>query len=292
VVARSVLGNTMPGHQSFFYVFTINNYNDDEVQRVKEIKCRAIKAGFEVGESGTPHIQGAIYLDKKKTLKGLKDALGGRAHVEKARGTWEQQDYCLKDGEVLRHEGEPPKQGARVDLQLVKQDIDEGMGEHELWDVHFETMVRYGRALKEYLDIKRRYAFRTEMAQGVWIYGPSGVGKSHEAFRDFDPHKTYVKCLDDEWWDGYEGQETVIFNEFRGEVGFSRMLDLTDKHPCWVKRRGREPTPFMAKKIVVTCPMCPGEVYQKAKDNDTLYQLERRFEIIHMTKRKRDDDAE
>lgn len=279
----------MPGPQSYFYCFTINNYDDNEVELVKTVKCRAIKAGLEVGESGTPHIQGAIYLDSKKTLKGVKDLLGGRAHVEKARGTWAQQDYCLKDGKVLRNEGEPPEPGKRVDLQLVKQAIDDGMGEHELWDTHFETMVRYGKAMKEYIDMKRRGRCRKHMTKGTWYYGPTGVGKSHVAFADYDPSTTYVKTLDDVWWDGYEGQETVILNEFRGEIKFSQLLDLTDKWPMSVKRRSREPIPFMAKHVIVTSAMHPGEVFQKANEADNIAQLERRFEIVHLAKRKRSE---
>jgi len=282
----------MPGPQSYFYCFTINNYNDDEVELVKSIDCRAIKAGLEVGESGTPHIQGAIYLKQKKTLKALKDLLGGRAHVEKARGTWEQQDYCLKDGMVLRCEGEPPAQGKRIDLQEVKQAIDDGMGEHELWETYFETMVRYGKAMKEYIDIKRRGQCRKHMTKGTWYYGPTGVGKSHVAFDDYDPTNTYVKTLDDVWWDGYEGQETVILNEFRGEIKFSQLLDLTDKWPMTVKRRSREPVPFVAKRVIVTSAMHPGEVFQKANEADNIAQLERRFEIVHLTKRKRSESAD
>lgn len=280
----------MPGQQFCGFVFTINNYDTEDIEAVKTVECRAITCGFEEGESGTKHIQGAIYFKNKKTIGGACKALGGRAYVDKMRGTWEQNlKYTSKDDNMLRVEGEPPQQGSRTDLAAVKADIDAGMGEHELWDVHFEVMVRYGKAMKEYLDIKRRGQRREHMTKGTWYYGPTGVGKSHAAFADYDPKTTYVKTLDDAWWDGYEGQETVILNEFRGEIKYSQLLDLTDRWPMTVKRRCREPIPFMAKHIIVTSAMHPGEVYQRSGDNDNIDQLERRFDIVHMTKRKRSD---
>ena len=175
-----------------------------------------------------------------------------------------------------------------MDLQEVKQAIDDGMGEHELWDEYFETMVRYSRAMKEYLDVKRRSMFRKEMAIGTWIWGPTGVGKSHMAFKDFDSKTTYVHDVSTDWWDAYEGQETVIINEFRGEIKFSQLLDLTDKWPKKVKRRGREDTPFMAKKVIITSSMPPDECYQKSQGLDNIDQLMRRFEVLHVKKRCRE----
>ena len=68
------------------------------------------------------------------------------------------------------------------------------------------------------------------MTQGTYIHGPSGVGKSHMAFQGFTPETHYVKCLEDEWWDGYTGQPIVIINEFRGQIKLSELFDLVDKN--------------------------------------------------------------
>ncbi len=61
-------------------------------------------AGLEIGENGTPHIQGFVHMDidpKKGGIKFWKYVLpeGGRAHLENARGPDESnREYCSKEG--------------------------------------------------------------------------------------------------------------------------------------------------------------------------------------------------
>jgi hypothetical protein len=88
------------------------------------------------------------------------------------------------------------------------------------------------------------------------------------------------------WWDGYTGQETVILNEFRGQMLFSELLDLVDKFPKTVKIRNREPRPFLAKRLLVTSSMKPELVYSGVLEkSDNIDQLFRRFEIVECTEK-------
>lgn len=176
--------------------------------------------------------------------------------------------------------GEEPKQGDRNDLKDVVKRIREGETSAE--DILMEDpgyYHMYGRTIEKAEDVLLRKRFRTEMTKGTWYYGPTGSGKSHLAFQDFDPSTHYVKCLKDQWWDGYTGQKTVILNEFRGEISFGEMLALTDKWPHSVKRRNREPTPFLAEHVIVTSAMSPAEIFRKLNSDDRIEQLTRRFDI-------------
>lgn len=100
--------------------FTLNNYCDEEVEAL----CNWLDSlgdkllysivGQEIGESGTPHLQGFISLchthlkAKDGIVRWWKSQPGlGRAHLEASRGTdFENEIYCSKDGPFITW-GEP-----------------------------------------------------------------------------------------------------------------------------------------------------------------------------------------
>jgi len=288
-------------------VFTINNYTDYALECLKEFgaseKVRYLVYGKEVGAQGTAHLQCYVELYSQIGMKALKKAVGGHAHLGERRGSAaEAAGYCKKgDGpkpeagyaEYFEHPhttwdgeefGELSQQGRRTDLESVKDDIMAGKRTLDQITVE-EPMLfhQYGRTLSAVEDIALRKKARTEMTKGIWYWGPSGVGKSHQAFKGFHPDTHYNKPLEDAWWDGYKGQETVIFNEFRAcHLKFSTLLALVDKWPYSVPRRGREPVPFMAKTFIVTSIMHPREVFRALEEDESWQQFERRFEVVHL----------
>jgi len=56
--------------------------------------------GFEVGNKGTPHIQGYLYHHNKVSMRQIKNFF--QEHIEKAKGTpQDNYNYCTKDGEYI-----------------------------------------------------------------------------------------------------------------------------------------------------------------------------------------------
>ena len=101
------------GIQQYKYDFVINNYNDAVVSQLRRILPTIAKkavCAFEVGESGTPHIQAYISLIKKDRITGLKkkypECFGG-ASFRPCRNEKALIDYCQKDGEVFIKIGFP-----------------------------------------------------------------------------------------------------------------------------------------------------------------------------------------
>lgn len=87
------------GQQSRRWVFTICNPTDSDYQACIDAGtwCTYLVYADEVGEEGTPHIQGFIIFPTNKRLSACK-AVFSRAHFEIAKGTSKQaSDYCKKD---------------------------------------------------------------------------------------------------------------------------------------------------------------------------------------------------
>ncbi len=100
-------GSTIPQpkrSQSRKWCFTLNNYTEDEYNSIivyTSKKNLKYVLGKEVGENGTPHIQGYIESKSPMLFTSMKKLLP-RAHWEKGKGNTEQNlNYCSKDGNFV-----------------------------------------------------------------------------------------------------------------------------------------------------------------------------------------------
>ena len=102
---------TKQASQRKSWVFTLNNFSGPELTMLKEKLtdlCTYAIIGKEVGESGTPHLQGAFTLKDYKRMTWLKNQLSSRAHWEPMMGTEaDSQKYCSKEGDVVLQLGTP-----------------------------------------------------------------------------------------------------------------------------------------------------------------------------------------
>lgn len=264
--------------------FTLNNYSEEEEKDIQSLDCGYLVYGYEIGENGTPHLQGYIEFRGSKRWTTLKN-LNKRIHWESRRGSSQQAiNYCKKDGKYFE-KGEPSRQGERRDLEELKNDIIEEKTTVDEITINTPNYYHlYGRTLNKIEDIALRKKYRNWMTTCDWLYGKTGAGKSHKAFENYNPDTHYVYPNDNGWWDGYSGQEIVIINEFRGQITYSELLDLIDKWPKTVKRRNREPVPFLAKHIIITSSLRPEEVYFNLAENDRLEQLLRRITVAEVVR--------
>lgn len=231
-----------------------------------------------------PHHQGWIYFSSDKESKKAVGKLLGNANCRPCNGSIQhQEDYCSKEKGHYTELGTcPDKQGARTDLEAVRNEIINGLISVD--DIAIERPAlfhQYGRTLTKLEDIALRKRWRNWMTEGIWYYGATGCGKSEKAFENYNP-STHYKYTE-EWWDGYTGQETLIIDELRGDtLRFREILALVDKHPHYVKRRCREPIPFLAKQVIITSALHPKDIFTNLNADDKLDQLYRRFKIVKL----------
>lgn len=136
------------------FCVTHNNYTELSVPRYKQLYeeniIRYAIFGEEVGEKGTPHLQGYIQLEKPKTITAFQKVLkakGIRTSIRIARGDYlSNHNYCSKDQKVTEF-GEPKKQGQRTDIEDLYKDIKAGKNDYYLQENHTKTYAKYYKAV-------------------------------------------------------------------------------------------------------------------------------------------------
>lgn len=248
--------------------------------------CKYLIYGLETcPDTKRLHWQGEVYFYDKVSTKMAQQILCiGKAHCENflKLDAIASNNYCKKDGNYFEH-GIPPKQGRRTDLEAVAKDLmEDKLCVEDILVNHPMLYHQYGRTLDKLEDVKLRKKYRTEMTKGIWYYGDTGRGKSHKVFENYDPETHYVVPEDNGWWDGYRQQKYVILNDFRGRISYNELLQMVDKWPFSVKRRGREPMPFTSEFVLITSSLRPELVYHNRNTEDSMAQFNRRFETIAM----------
>lgn len=244
----------------------------------------------ECPETGREHHQAFFYTKiqrgtKKCSLKRLGGMWGPKhSYIRMMRGNFAQNKaYCSK-ADQYTEVGVKPEMGRRVDLDEVKDQI--LAGECTVQDILVSDPMQYhmyGRTMEKLQDIANTRVTRSWMTRGYWLYGDAGAGKSHAAHVEFNADTHYRFPNDGKWWDNYNGQEIVIFDDFRpDQVKFAYLLQLIDKYPMVVPRRGAAPAPFLAKTVIITCTRKPRDAYEDIGED--MGQLLRRLEVVHVLK--------
>jgi hypothetical protein len=197
------------------------------------------------------------------------------------RGTFTQaRDYCKKEdsadpNQPFEERGEPLVQGQRGDLDLVGDRISEGAGESEIFSEFPGHFIRYARGIARAVQL--RMPVRNFVTEVHWFYGATGTGKTRAASElSVD---AYWKNPSHQWWDGYCGQENVIIDDYRCDFcKFSELLRLFDRYPLQLQVKGGTVN-FLAKKLYVTAPRRPDDMWQNRCEEDINQLMRRIFEI-------------
>lgn len=268
------------------FCFTLNNYTAEEVEAVKVWECAYLIFGKEVGESGTPHLQGYVSFPNAKTLAALKK-YSARAHWEIARGTPKQaSEYCEKDGDVFETGTRPLSPAEKGDKEKKRWDeAFVAVQENRLEDIPNDIKCVHLRSI-EYAVKRQRIAKRNlETIDGPlehqWIVGKTGCGKSRRA--QAENPGAFIKDPTTQWWDGYNGEDVVIiddFDKFQVKQG-GDMKRWLDRYPFQAQFKGAYEM-IRPKKIIVTSQYHPNEIWD---DEKTVDAIRRRVTVVDMDNR-------
>lgn len=246
--------------------FTVNNYHESDFERL--IDCDDfgyIVIGREVGESGTPHLQGYCELIKRTSFTSARRFFPAGTHIEGRKGTQAQAiKYCKKDG-IFRERGEPRAQGRRHDLELIRSEIDAGASELDIATDHFNSWCRYRKSFDAYRCLLLSKSIPDSRVTHFW-YGSTGTGKSRlaaDTYPDAYWHST------GKWFQDYRGQEVVIFDDLRpGVFTIGELLRLTDPHPKPIRVEFKGGSCFWCASVIIITTNTPLDEWFTADNSD------------------------
>lgn len=229
-----------------------------------EEKCSYIIFGREVGDNGTRHLQGYVEFPQRLRLTQVKSILGDRAHLERRLGTAQQAaDYCRKDGDFDEYgEITVSQQGKRVDLENLKEDLKSGKRMRDICDEHFGSFLKYQKGINA---AKLVYSEKRNWKMSVIVYhGRTGSGKTRAVFDNLPDQESIYVHPGGAWFDGYEGQPIVLFDDYAGsEFKLQYLLKLLDRYPMQVPVKGGFVS-FSPKEIYITSNLNPSDWYRNA----------------------------
>jgi hypothetical protein len=97
----------------------------------------------------------------------------------------------------------------------------------------------------------------------LWVYGEAGTGRSYKAFGE---NKSVYKKSDGKWWDGYEGEDVVIFNCINNirEKEYELWLEWLDKRTLKARvKHGYVSLCFI--RAIITSDKTPRQVWDSKK---------------------------
>jgi hypothetical protein len=254
-------------------VFTWNNYLDEHAIDDGKIRCsfadresvidyfskldhmNYVSLGWEVGDEGTPHIQGYIHFTSPKHFKTLVTYMG-KNHIEKVYGTNQQAiDYTQEDSDFTEIGERPLEKGGRTDLAEFFKAVEDGMTNKEL---RAEYPSLYGLHYKKVKDIRlelleERFSKEHRNVSVYYIYGDSGIGKTRAIYDRFDIHDIYrVPHYNHGMFDGYMGEDVLVLDEFTGGIKFTELMQYLDRYPVKLNARYKDPVACFTKVFIIS----------------------------------------
>lgn len=232
----------MPATRLRNFVFTWNNPPENHEDLLKEF-TEISYIIYQKEEAGQCHLQGYIELSKQMSFRKVGSKFAW--HIESRRGTQQQAiEYCSKDDTRIDGPfswGEKKQQGSRTDIDGMYAMIKEGSKEHEIAEAMPSIHARYFKAHDRYrglLDKISTKDFRTLRVSVFW--GTAGSGKTKRAIDEGDdwwilnaPRQNGAL-----WFDGYEGESTLIIDDFYGWIKYYDLLRILDGYQLRLEIKG------------------------------------------------------
>ncbi len=222
-------------------------------------------------KEGGHHVQGFVTAATKKrpSTLGIHFQCKPEAFqkMKPASNPQKNRAYCTDDSKRLPgtdffEYGTVP--GAQPNKIETLCDIVKEHGLKRAIDSDPATFVRHCNGLEKLDNHYKRQKVRGLDMWVVVIYGPSGAGKSYWAKQLYDPGNTYtlpaVPRSGQAWFDHYDGQRTLLIDEFSGRIEFELFKNMLDPYEMQCPIKGTY-TQAMWDTVLITTNFHPCSWY-------------------------------
>lgn len=237
--------------------------------------CSWVRGQLECGAGGFLHWQIIVAFREKASLAVVRDTFGPY-HAELTRSS-AAVDYVWKDD--TRVAGTQFELGEQPFNRNKKRDWDAiwtAALAGDLASIPASVRVQSYRTIRAICSDHQKPVGMVRTCHVFW--GRTGSGKSRDAWAAAGDN-AYCKDPRSKFWCGYDRQEHVIFDEFRGGIDIGHILRWTDRYPVIVEIKGSA-VPLCAKNIWFTSNIHPRDWYPEL-DQETQAALLRRLNITH-----------
>lgn len=212
----------------------------------------------ELATTGTEHMHIFMFSSSPIRFSTIKRKFPV-AHIDKAYGSCsENRTYLRKEGKwasTTKAEtsiagsffewGILPKEGKEKSPMKAKliEDIQSGMTTAQIImaNPNYSFHTNDINTLRETL-LSEKYSSMNRNVKVSYIYGKTGAGKSryvfeHHSYFDVARITNYGSMLNPTKFDGYHGQDVLVFDEFHSQIPLPDMLNILDIYPLQLPAR-------------------------------------------------------
>ncbi|CAG8786760.1 17007_t:CDS:2, partial [Gigaspora rosea] len=245
----------------------------EEFEKFK-LKVSHIIWQFESTKVEFLHMQVYMQLNTRMTLKSIKELFArlgkgelpkditGPFEFGKFREIEKHTKTLLRPEEYKNEEYEPIVEGNKL---LADGATPLEVFKHNLEKVRYSQ--NYDGIKKIYEDLQqenKKEIHRFWRPVTIYFYGPGGSRKTgliQELFSEELYDKPKIQRSESNWWNGYEGQEIVLIDEFYTKIDWDDMINVLNNLCFNVEKKHSRFEPFIAKYVFLTATKPPEEAY-------------------------------
>ncbi|RGX54678.1 viral replication protein [Anaerotruncus sp. AF02-27] len=240
----------------------------------------------EIATTGTYHTHVFLYSPSPIRFSTIKNRFP-TAHIEKAYGSSkENREYILKAGKWAGTEkaetavensflemGRLPAEKEEKAPQMCRllNSLRDGKTTTEIIDEtpNLAFRVRDIDTLRQTL-LAERYAAENRVLEVCYLCGATGTGKTRGIYERHNPRDIYrvtnYRAGRGISFDGYAGQDVLVFEEFYSQIPIEDMLNFLDIYPLSLPARYSDKVACYTK-VYITSNLSLGKQYREAQWN-------------------------